>query len=828
MQGEDESARTAHDLEARLKSLIELALDAVITTDGDGRITDWNPQAEITFGWSRQEAVGRFLSQTIIPQRYREVHDRGLRNFHRTGEGPVLNKRIEIEGVHRDGREFPVDLAISAVRSQTGWTFSAFVRDITRRKRVEEVLAEETEVLYLLMDNTQDSIYFKDTAGRFTRLNPAHARALGIANVKQALGKTDFDFLSQVSAQAAWADEQQIMRTGLPLVGKTEKVSRSDGVTTWYSTTKVLVYDSQRRVAGTLGVSRDISELKLAEAELEAAKALAEAANRAKSEFLANISHEIRTPLNGVVGMTDLVLDTELTSEQRESLQMVKTSADVLLTLINDILDFSKVEARKLELAPVVFDLRDCIDEAVNMLAVRSNQKGLELVVDVAPDIPEVLEGDVTRIRQIIVNLVGNALKFTDHGEIVVRVETESLGEDYAVLHFSVRDTGIGIPVDKQSLIFEAFSQADASTTRKYGGTGLGLSIASRLVQMMHGRIWVESEVGRWSIFHFTARLGRVPRPPQGIPLESVSLEGVPVLVVDDNATNRRILEGALESWGMIPTSTEEVRGALATWEQARQTGQPFRLVITDAHMPEFDGFQLVEMIARQSGPAEHEVIMLTSGGVPGDAVRCRKLGIAAYLTKPIRQSQLRETIVRVLAAKSGPSQLPKLVTRHSLREEQKASVLPSKVPLRILVVEDNLVNQRLAERLLAKCGHSVTVVENGREALAALEQQSFDLVLMDVQMPEMDGFEATAAIRAREKSTNHHLPVVAMTAHALKEDEQRCLEAGMDGYLCKPILVRELARVLDTFITSAGSAPQPSWQVDDVLGPEISVGGGS
>ncbi|HEV2381880.1 MAG TPA: PAS domain S-box protein [Terriglobia bacterium] len=663
-----------HDFEARLKALIRLALDAVITMDADGRITDWNPQAEITFGWSHQEAVGRLLSDTIIPSRYRRAHDGGLRNFLETSEGPILNKRVEIEGLHRDGHEFPVELAVSAVRSGAGWTFAAFVRDTTRRKRVEEALAEETEVLYLLMDNTQDSIYFKDTLSRFSRINRAHARALGISDPRQALGRAESDFLSPERARAAVADEQQIMQTGHPLVGKMERVTRGDGTPTWYSTTKVPIYNSQRRVAGTLGVSRDITELKRTEEELQAAKEAAEDASRAKSEFLASMSHEIRTPMNGIMGMTDLVLDTELNDDQRECLNLVKVSAESLLTVINDILDFSKIEAGKLELDIIEFALADSLAETMRILSLRAEQKGLELVCDVHAEVPATVRGDPTRLRQIVINLVGNSIKFTERGEIALSVELISIEEDRVELHFIVTDTGIGISPDKQTSIFEAFSQADTSTTRKYGGTGLGLTICARLVAMMGGRIWVKSELGEGSQFHFTLRLGAGMTVPGTLPADEQSLLGLPVLVVDDNATNRLILERTLRRWGMEPTPVASAAAALAALQKATAERLPYRLVITDFQMPEMDGFDLVECIKRSPEPSSPAIIMLTSAGQRGDGAQCRQLGVSAYLIKPVRPSELRGAIVTLVEQQAREGGAVSLVTRHSLREAQAGS----------------------------------------------------------------------------------------------------------------------------------------------------------
>jgi len=796
----DQRGTARHDFEARLKALTHLALDAVVTMDAESRIIDWNPQAEITFGWSHEEIVGQLLSDTIIPSKYREAHARGLRNFLETGQGPILNKRLEIEAVTRDGHEIPVELAISAVRSGPGWVFVAFVRDISRRKGVEEALADETEVLYLLMDNTQDSIYFKDAANRFTRINRAHAHALGISEPEQALGKTDFDFLSRECAQATFADEQQIMHTGRPLVGKMERIRRSDGTTTWYSTTKVLFYDSRRSVAGTLGVSRDITELKRAEEELKAAKEAAEVASRAKSDFLASMSHEIRTPMNGIIGMTDLIFDTELTSDQRECLRMVKVSAESLLTIINDILDFSKIEAGKLDLDSTEFDLSDSLTESLRMLAVRADQKGLELLCDVQTEVPEIVHGDPTRLRQIITNLVGNAIKFTESGEIRLRVEPLSFEGGMIELHFTVVDTGIGIPSEKQAAIFEAFSQGDNSTARRYGGTGLGLTICRRLVEMMGGRIWVRSEVGQGSQFHFTVCLGVGATRKATLLASEPSLLGLPVLIVDDNAASRQILERTLRYWGTEPTSADSGAAAVAALQRAKATGHPYTLLITDFHMPEMDGFDLVQQIKERpelSGPA---ILLLTSAGQRGDAARCRELGVSAYLVKPVGPSELRIAIVSLIEQHAGQDGAANLVTRHSIREA------PAGTRLKILLAEDNAVNQQLAVRLLEKRGHRVVVAGNGMEALAALAEQTFDLILMDVQMPELDGFSATAAIRARERATGGHIPIIAITAQSMKGDRERCLEAGMDGYISKPILIKEVLEAIESLMLAGPS----------------------
>jgi len=670
--------------------------------------------------------------------------------------------------------------------------------EIDDRLLAEETLSEERRMLRALIDNVPDFMYVKDARSCFVVANASLAKSMGVSSPADLLGKTDFDFYPKRLAQQYYDDEQLVIRKKKTLFEHEEESTDCDGNRIVVLTTKVPLFDKNGQVIGIAGVGRDITERQRVEREMQRAKEAAEAASQAKSEFLANMSHEIRTPLNGVMGMTDLALDTELTPEQRDYLETVKSSSDSLLTVINDILDFSKIEAGKIDLESVDFNLRDSLESTLKTVALRADEKGLELLCEVAPEVPEVVCGDSTRLRQVVINLVGNAVKFTDAGEIAVRVQTESREANHCVLHFTVADTGVGIPEEKRDLIFAPFSQADTSTTRKYGGTGLGLTISTRLVEMMGGRIWVDSEVGRGSQFHFTARLELTDA--KEIKVGSIAppeiLRGSRVLVVDDNRTNRRILEGMLNRWEMVSVSVEEGQQALDALSGARAAGMPFSLILTDMHMPKMDGFTLVEQIRKRPELATATIMMLTSAGHRGDAARCQELGVAAYLLKPIRQSELREAIARVLGAQAPNGAIP-LITRFSLHDGRDPAA-----SLRVLLAEDNAVNQRLAVRLLEKRGHHVVVAGNGAEALAAMEKQEFDLVFMDVQMPEMDGLEATAEIREKEKTSGKHLPIIALTAHAMKGDREKCIASGMDGYLTKPIRPQELDEVLEDFMT--------------------------
>jgi two-component system, sensor histidine kinase and response regulator len=755
---------------------------------------------------------------------------------------------------------------------------AALRQEVAERKRSEDELRQTSAFLDSIIDNVPIMLFIKEAKDlRIERFNKAGEELTGLGRA-ELVGKSDYDLWPKNEAEFFIAKDREVLASKQLVEIPEEFMQTRHGLRILH-TKKIPVLGKDGTPSHLLGISQDITLRKRAELELRQAKEAAEMASKAKSEFLANMSHEIRTPMNAVIGMTELTLDTDLDELQREYLGMVKDSAEALLSLINDILDFSKIEAGRLELEQTPFQMRECVGDVMKSLALRARGKELELGCRIDPSVPDYLVGDPLRLRQIVTNLVGNAIKFTEQGEVVVEITVAgsevrdqesgvrnqgpggmgqgsvgqgSLGQepvtpdhslltpdhslltpdhslltpdhslltpdhslltpDSCFLHFKVRDTGIGIPAAKLDTVFEAFSQVDASTTRRFGGTGLGLTISSRLVALMGGRIWAESEPGRGSTFHFTACFQRGPDAVVSDALEP--LLGLRVLVVDDNATNRLILREILTNWEMQATVAADAASALDALERARVAGTPFQLVLTDVHMPDVDGFELTQKIKARPELQSTVIMMLTSGDGPGDVARCKEVGGAAHLMKPVKQSELFDAIVAALGvAPHGAAARP------SASEPVEPSAPAGIRSLRILLAEDSPVNQRLAIAVLSKWGHHVEVANNGREAVDKLEKGSFDLVLMDVQMPELDGYQATAVIREREARRGGHVPIIAMTAHAMAGDREECLAAGMDAYLAKPIRAGKLRTVIEEVIGAPAAAGRSGATVPEAAG---------
>ncbi|MBS0210075.1 MAG: response regulator [Planctomycetes bacterium] len=682
---------------------------------------------------------------------------------------------------------------------QLAQSFQHMARELSKREQrllqAERSLRQSEAHFRSLIENVSDVIFKLDRQGVVVYASPSARRVFGLAPE---------ELVGQSLASYVHGDDQERWRQCLAAaqdrpggsVNAELRVRRLDN--TWrFVDASICDLCQNVEVQGIVINLGDITERMLAEAlrkDIEAA----EAASRAKSEFLANMSHEIRTPMNAIIGMTELVLGSELTGSQREYLTMVLESGESLLLIINQILDFSKIEAGKIDLDSRPFRLREHLGDALKSVAVRAHGKNLELTYHVAADVPDFVEGDPIRLRQIVVNLLGNAIKFTEQGEVVLDVSCESHYDNASRLHFAVSDTGIGIPPEKHAAIFEAFEQADNSTTRRYGGTGLGLAISMRLVSLMGGKLWVESTPGQGSTFHFTIPLTLAEGEPPDTREHMVKVRGLRVLVVDDNATNRRILREMLVNWQMDVTAVSGVVEALEALRDADQSGEPFALILSDMHMPDFDGFALAEQVGKR--PAEHQpiILMLTSGDRAGDRERSQELGIASYLLKPVKPSELFDAMALAIDRVRAPEHVS---------VPTKPAVELCETPLSILLAEDSVVNQKLALGLLTTRGHRLTIANNGQEAVDLAARHTFDLILMDVQMPTMDGLQATSIIRQAELNTDRHIPIIAMTAHAMMEDRDRCLAAGMDGYISKPVRANELFAAIEK-LHCGGPAP--------------------
>ena len=756
---------------------------SLMLKDNDGKILFAN--------YAYSEFSGRNLQNLIGKSDYDFVNDQLAEKYRRVDQMVIESGKTHQDyGKHEasDGQTLLIEYRKTPVLDSRGSVIAIqfMCWDVTRRKKAETKLAHERFLFSSLLENATDLIYFKDKESRFTRASDSLAELFRVP-VQELIGKTDADFFIAEQASKARADEMRIIESREPIIAQLECETVLGRETKWYSTAKVPLLDQEQNVIGIVGISRDVTELKLSREKLQKALLMADGASRAKSEFVANMSHEIRTPMNGIIGIAELLSTTTLDADQREYVDMIQQSSDSLMSLLNDILDFSKIEAGKLELSSIPFNLSDSVGKTTQTLASNANEKGLELACRVSPKLPERLIGDPSRLRQIIVNLVSNAIKFTETGEVLVEVEAKTISDLKAVLHFSVSDTGIGILPEKQALIFEEFSQADSSTTREYGGTGLGLTISKQLVELMGGEIWIESEVNQGTTFHFTAEFGVAEEQPATSQFQLASLEGVSVLVVDDNATNRRIIGEMLKGWMLAPSEVNGGVAAITEIQRAAKAGTPYRLVLLDCMMPGMDGFSVAELITGNPVFKNPTIIMISSSAGLGDAEKCRNAGILHHMTKPVIKSELFDVIVDAMGQRQSKA-----------KQVVELPLAPTKC-LNVLLVEDDLINQHVAEGFLKQANHRVTIASTGRLALDIVEkrinqgQPMFDLILMDIQMPEMDGFRTTTLIREKEKQLGYRVPIIAMTAAAMKGDRERCLSAGMDAYLSKPIDVKLL-----------------------------------
>lgn len=981
-----------------IRLIIDSTLDAIIGINAEGIVTTWNPQATSIFGWSKEHIIGQPLTTAIIPPQYRQAHIDGLKRFSATKKGTIVNQRLKLTALNRDGREFPIELTIIPIFQDTTYSFYAFVRDLTEQQRTEEALRQETDLIKLMQQVaisaneaesvneafqasldlicaytkwpvahvyfredektallTPSTLWYLDNAEEFHTFRTltqkttfstgvglpgrvlAHGRASWIPDITQdpnfprakmagelgirggfafpvmightVMGVLEFFSRSVETPNMRLLEVMEIIGTqlGRVLERKRGELAReesdarirgivetaADAIITINESGIIQSYNSaaehmfgyvpqeaigqnvsilmpspyqeehdgylQRYCDGHTstifgkirellgkrkdgmsfpmelavsetkvgirriftGIVRDISDRKRQEQELREAKERAEMAATAKSQFLATMSHEIRTPMNGVIGMTGLLMDTELSTQQRQFAETVRSSGETLLKIINDILDFSKIEAGKLEFERIPFDLRTTLEESLELLAEAAGKKGLELVGLVNANVPTALQGDPGRLRQIFMNLTGNAIKFTSKGEIIVKISSEEETPDHVMIRVHIHDTGEGIPPDILPKLFRSFSQADSSTTRRYGGTGLGLAICKQLVQQMNGEIGVENRMEGGSTFWFTARFPKQPGLATFPAQTSVALEHLCVCAVDDHCTNRQLLEQYFQYWKMDGTVVEDPRKCLALLQQQAQTGRPFDLAILDMEMPNMDGFTLAKLIKSDDTVKHTRLILLTSLGRRGDATAAQQCGFSAYLTKPIRKGQLQACLETVMGLpfSDTPTEPQPLITSHFLKDLQRQQAI------RILVVDDHQVNQQLGVLMVERLGFRADVAGDGHEALEALSRIPYDLILMDCQMPEMDGYEATRQIREAEavrsdvQGTNAfddlsrrpvHVPIIAVTANAMQGDREKCLQSGMDDYLSKPIRPEELSNVLAKWLPKAGALSPP------------------
>ncbi len=767
--------------ESWYKIAIENSNDGIALVRGD-KLQFVNRKYLDMFGYnSLEEVIGKEIITAVHP----DDRDRVLALNRGRQSGCSVPSRYEFKGITKEDETIYVEVSAVKTIYNNEPASLAFLRDVTERKKAENKLNDQLNFLQTLIDDIPNPIFYKNVNGLYLGCNKAFEEYRGIKK-EELIGKTlmELNYTEEEVSLHFASDMELINNHGQ----KTYRSSFADqnGINREILIKKGTFTDSDGVVAGIVGIVMDITEQKQAEEVMKKAMEDSEAANKAKSDFLANMSHEIRTPMNAVIGMTNLLLDTELTQGQRELLEITKTSADALLKIINDILDFSKIEAGKMDFEKIDFDLCITIEDTIDTLAVKASEKELELMCLINPDVPSLLRGDPGRLRQILLNIISNSIKFTEKGEITVVVDLAYENEVSVAPRFSITDTGPGIPEDKLEKLFKSFSQIDSSRTRKYGGTGLGLAISKNLVEIMGGNIGVKSEEGKGSTFWFTIVFEKQPGILPDTHAKPVDTKNQRILVVDDNKTNLYIMGKMLDSWGFQHDKAHGAKEALDRLYDGIEQNNPFSIAILDMHMPEMDGEMLGTIIKNDKNLVNTMLIMLSSFGKRGDVNRMKEIGFSAFLTKPTKGSQLYDCLLSVIHEGSVEPDKRRIVTRFSIAEDRKRK-------LHILVAEDNKPNQKLLFMILAKMGYEVDIVNNGREAVESLQHHKYDIVFMDVHMPEMDGFEATRIIREKEKDSHGHIPIIAITADAMSEDKEQCIKAGMDDYISKPVFQEKI-----------------------------------
>jgi PAS domain S-box-containing protein len=790
--------------EARTRAIIDNAMHGIVTTDDKGAIISFNPEVERLFGYKSSEVLGKNI-KLLMPEPYSSEHDQYLKNYIDTGEGKIIGIGREVVGLRKDGSIFPLDLGISEMYLGETRMFTGIVRDITERKEIEKRLDSANRKVQLILDSAGEGIFGLDLEGKVTFANPAAEKMLGYS-VKELIGQSQHSLIHHSHADGTIYPQEESHIYATFMTGKVqhevnEVFWRKDGASFPVEYVSTPIHEAGK-IVGAVVTCKDITERKksdneiiLAKEKAEKAEEKANLANLAKSEFLANMSHEIRTPMNSIIGMGDLLSETQLTAEQEQLVNVFRGAGENLLLLIDDILDLSKIEAGQIELEKIEFDPRQLLEKIIEILDLRAQEKGVELNFHVSPDVPKCLLGDSHRLRQVLFNLVGNAIKFTDQGEVLVHLKRNRETDEAGGLFFSVSDTGIGSPSQSLDNIFTSFSQADSSITRKYGGTGLGLAITQNLVEIMQGKIWVESEVGKGSKFFLTVRFDEQVSYGQEQLLIPEKLKKVKALLVEHRPSVRSMIKDHLLDWGLWVDDVDSGNMAFETLRQSQNHGELYELLLINSRLPGVGGFRLIEKVKAELNIHLPTLVMMPTDTRKGDLEHCDKMGVVSYMTKFIRPEELLEKIMDTLDKKKS---IAKNVEKETTPTE---SISGSADALKILLVEDSEDNRLLIQLYLRKSPHEVDTAENGEDALQKFDPNYYDLVLMDMQMPVMDGYTATQMIREMEKINDlQETPIIALTAHALKGDREKCLGAGCTDYVAKPIKKDKLLEILQGY----------------------------